>query len=149
MAEVTTIGNYAGIGIFAVSAADIAAAPGNIVDSGPLLFGASPLPGTGPAVTTKIQGYKDITMQCTGAGTNIAITAFFTIDQQTALGNGSEWVKIPSPSTEAANQWQNPLTGRGTALLAKFNLIALRFTAQAAISGPPVGALGVLLMASH
>lgn len=150
MADVCTIGNYAGLPIFSVSAADIAAAPGNIADSGPLMWSQSPKPGSGVGITfPKIQGYKEFTLQCIGSGTGMAVTAWFTLDEATAQGNGNEWVQIPSPSTEAANQWVNPMTGRGTALLAKTNCCAIRFTAQVQLGETAVGSVSILIMASH
>jgi hypothetical protein len=148
MADVCTIGNYAGVNIFTATAAEIAAAPGNIYDSGPLMFSPSGPPGVGNAVHfNKIQGHKEFTLQCIGTGTNIQIEAFFTLDQATAMGNGNEWIPIPSPSTEAANQWVNPMTPR-TALRAQTNCCAIRFTAQATLAGSPTGSVSILIMAS-
>lgn len=138
-----TIGNRAAKSIASFTAA---------ADSGPLLYHVHPA-GTQPYDWSEIRGCNEFTVGLAGNGTGLKVTLYFTTDRDTAAGVATSpvWFVCPSPSTEAASQWSNPMyniVGQN-ALHFKANAIALRAVAEADGSGNPItGTTTVLLLGS-
>lgn len=134
--NVTTIGNNAGKPLATFTSVG--------QDTGPLfiIYGAVPYGETqGPALSSEILGVKNIIFQLLNPGTNWSIQLFATTDPATAYGTGNNWEPVPSPSTEAQNQFNNPLTSAPGQRLCKVGdgYISFRAVASALPGQTPTG----------
>ena len=100
----------------------------------------------------EFSAFSKIVVQRTGQGTGYVVTVYGTIDRDTAAGiatgSAAEWQPIPSPSTEAANQWSNPLTDSNKLMAIDKPFAAIRFTITAASGMSQSGTVGVQVYAA-
>lgn len=137
----TTIGNNGGENICSFTAAG---------DSGPLLYVTSAA-STPQHNYSLVRGCTEFTLGLVGTGTGLQVTVYFTTDIQTALGNAGNWFLVAAPSTEASNQWSNPLINIPGQNICHFkaNAIAFRCVAAPTTDGTPItGTTTVQIMGS-
>jgi hypothetical protein len=141
---ITTVGNKGGKPLFLFTAANqdslciFSTAPNAVYP---------PVTGNSVAVGDLPMGYKSLIFQLTGTNTAGSVLVYGTIDLATARGLGTEWTPVPSPSTEAAYGWSNPLTKAApgqAALKVDAPFIAYRAVA----SGDFVGSATLLVLAA-
>ena len=119
-------------------------------DTGPLLYQVHPA-GTQPYDYSLIRACSQLMLGLGGTGTGLSVTVYFTTDVATANGTSAApvWFRCPSPSTENANQWSNPMQNINgfNALEFKGRAIALRAVATTTVPGvAPVGAVSLYLL---